>query len=208
MNAVADGAVVYAGNLQSPLDQWDQQPQFTAAEIIINPQYNETTFASDATLLFFDECMADGSTIAPIQLGSAQDFRRMKDSTLLVSGFGRTSEGATPPAGWNGAFASVLQTGNVNYVKPKTCQNLMAAAGAAGIYQSDQMICTIGTQAEPSGPAYPPLQSACSGDSGGPLAYNRKQRSVPVSGEPANDRLLGLTSWCAKKTGRGGRMGG
>ena len=189
-NGAADGAVVYAGNLDSPRGQWDQQPQFTAAEIAVNPEFNNDALQNDAALLFFDDCMADGTTgIAPIQLGSSQDFRRMKSSALIVSGFGITSDDAP---------ASVLQTASISYVAPKTCQSLLLANGApSSFFQPDQMICTMGTQADASAPPYPPLQSICTGDSGGPLAYNRVERAMPQYGEPRDDRLLGITSWCA-----------
>lgn len=52
-----------------------------------------------------------------------------------------------------------------------------------------------GRPADPSGPAWPPLQSVCVGDSGGPLVYNKKQETNPLEGSPSDDRLLALTSW-------------
>jgi hypothetical protein len=110
-----------------------------------NPQWNSTSLEADVALIYLNQCIANGGSIAPVQLASRAEVQRASRSpswVWLVSGWGRTSNGSTPAqSGTNGNFAAALQVGQVNFVRSSTCQGLMNAVITNGQIYPDMIWC-------------------------------------------------------------------
>lgn len=139
----------------------------TVTNIIMHPSYSSTTNQNDIAILELDTCVPDLSQYPVMKVAGPSFLSQLTSSTsLVVSGFGRTSEFST-------AQVQSLQRVSLPYISQSACNTFYPGR----IY--GDMICA----GQVSGGL-----DACQGDSGGPLFYQG-------AGGDSDQTVVGVVSW-------------
>ncbi len=154
------------------VDPSDQYEDFRAANIVVHPRYDSSSYRYDFMLIQLNAPMtADNSP--PVRLNSDSSMPS-EGTDLLVLGWG-TTDNSDPS---NLIFPSVLQQGSLKYITNDECESTVITNKK--LYEGEvysEMMCARSSQGV----------DACSGDSGGPLI-------IEGSAE-GDDLLVGLVSW-------------
>nr|AID60349.1 trypsin-15 [Nilaparvata lugens] len=139
----------------------------TVGRIIRHPNYNPTTLDYDMAVLKLSQPIQPSANVAAVTLSST--LPTASDS-LLLSGWGRNQAGQTP------VFLQKADT--LKVVSQTVCQ----ANWGGGVSITARMICAVSRE-----------QSACNGDSGGPLLNK------------GTGQLVGVVSWGSRDCSPGGK---
>lgn len=117
-----------------------------------HPSYSSSTIDNDVTTLILSASFTPSTNAAVVQLTSSEPA---DNSQVRVTGWGRVSSG--------GSLPTDLKKANLNVVNRAECQKRWGSVNSI----SGNMLCAHST-----------TQSACNGDSGGPLTQNGVQQGV------------------------------
>lgn len=178
--------VVVAGAKQTYWGRnWGGGAAYNVRQAVVHPGYSEGVRGDtkyDLGLLFLEECAAINGRVQIVKMATDEEFAAVRSSTLLATGWGKTSGGAGAP------YASSLQFALARYLDNETCTTMLPYPVDAA-----SVLCAAGEVS--IGNASEPHQGMCKGDSGGPLIMNVGNPSSPQDGDQGQDRLVGVTSW-------------
>jgi len=175
-DAITSVDCILAGTTEPifPLNETKAGQEIKWGEIIVHPDYNETTLDNDIAILKLASPLTFNNDVQPACLPN-RSFKP-NGQTAFVSGWGDTME--------NGADASTLQFVRVPLMTNEECIGENSVYNLTSNPQvTSNMMCAGFTEGG---------KDACQGDSGGPLV---------VSGDDNSAVIVGVVSWgygCAR----------
>jgi trypsin len=124
-------------------------------QIIKHASYSSSRIDFDYAILLLATAISPGGNIAFVTIAAAGSSQPASGTTVVVSGWGRVVGG--------GALSPVLLKASLAVMDQATCQSRWGLTNTI----TAQMLC-----------AWDSTQSACNGDSGGPLTLNGEQTAV------------------------------